>query len=628
MLAPARRRFALALRLCAVTLLLSGLAGPGPLRPTPAVGLSVSAADAKIAPWVLAHAPAEDVEFLVILAEQADLSGAEALTTKTEKGRYVVSQLRAAAQASQGALRAMLDRQGVDYRAFYVVNAFWVKGDLALARTLAARADVAQIDGNPQLIADLGGPDLTPALAAPADPNTIEDSLEYVNADDVWALGFTGQGIVVGAQDTGYDWDHPALIEQYRGWNGAAADHDYNWHDSIHTGGSNCGADSDEPCDDNAHGTHTLGTAVGSDGAANQIGMAPGAQWIGCRNMNEGAGTPATYLECFEFFLAPYPVGGDPFDGDPDLAPDVTNNSWSCPESGEGCSTTSLLAAVEAQRAAGIMTVVSAGNSGPSCSSVDEPPAFHAAIYAVGALNTGTDTIADFSSRGPVTADGSNRRKPDLTAPGTYIRSSVPGGGYQDGYSGTSMAAPHVAGAVALLWSAVPALRGQISATEQILNDTAVPIFSNACSSSGSPNNTYGYGRLDVKAAVDLALLLYSGTLTGAVTGADTAQPLAGAALQLTAPPAPAYTTTTSPLGAYNFFALSGTYTLTATAPGYYAATLTGLTITAGLTTTQAITLTAFPYHNYLPLLHDRAAAGASFYDLFAIISGGALTPY
>ncbi len=228
--------------------------------------------------------------------------------------------------------------------------------------------------------------------------------------------------------------------------------------------------------------------------------MAPGAQWIGCRDMNNGVGTPATYLECFEFFLAPYPVGGTPALGNPDLAPDVTNNSWGCPPV-EGCSVNTLMAAVDAQRAAGILTVASAGNYGLACQTVNDPPAVYAGAYTVGALNTGTDSIAGFSSRGPVNEDGSNRRKPDLTAPGTSVNSSQRGGGYTF-MSGTSMAAPHVTGAVALLWSARPALKNQVDLTEQVLDDSAVHLSSTECGSSAWPNNTYGYGRLNVWAAV------------------------------------------------------------------------------------------------------------------------------
>jgi subtilisin family serine protease len=323
----------------------------------------------------------------------------------------------------------------------------------------------------------------------------------------VWALGYTGQDVVVGGADTGYRWDHTALKSKYRGWNGTIANHDYDWHDSIHSGGGSCGPNSPQPCDDSGHGTHTMGTAVGNDGGTNQVGMAPGAKWIGCRNMNQGVGTPATYMECMEFFLAPYPVGGTPAQGNPDLAPDVTNNSWGCPPS-EGCSAATLQAAVEAQRVAGIMMVVAAGNSGSACTTVQDPPAIYDAVYSIGALNTGADTIASFSSRGPVLIDASLRRKPDVCAPGTSTRSSTPTSTTSYGLSsGTSMASPHVAGAVALLWSAQPLLRNDVSTTEMIMNETATHISSAACTSSGSPNNTFGYGRLDIKAAVDVALL-------------------------------------------------------------------------------------------------------------------------
>ncbi len=463
-----------------------------------------SAAEAKIAPHLLnAFEKDDQSEFFIILTDKADLSRAARYSSKAQKGRYVYNSLWQTAQRSQAPLKTWLDKRGITYRSFYIVNALLIKGDYNLALTLAKRADVLRLEANPVIHNSLPSPLLR--VEAPRSANAIEPNITYINADDVWDMGFTGQGIVVGGQDTGYDWDHPALLNQYRGWNGAAANHDYNWHDSIHSGGGVCGADSPEPCDDHGHGTHTMGTAVGDDGGSNQIGVAPGAKWIGCRNMDVGDGTPATYLECFEFFLAPYPVGGTPAQGDPTLAPDVTVNSWGCPPS-EGCSWDTLQNAVEAQVAAGIMTVVSAGNSGSSCSSVEDPAAIYNASYTVGAIDHRNGSLAYFSSRGPVTVDNSNRRKPDISAPGVSIRSAAAGGGYVGGWSGTSMAGPHVSGAVALLWSVAPALTNNITATENYFNNSAVHVSSTQCSSSGVPNNLYGYGRLDVLAAVKMAL--------------------------------------------------------------------------------------------------------------------------
>jgi subtilisin family serine protease len=460
----------------------------------------------KLSDWVLATTVAgRETDFLVVLAPQADLSGAAALGSKEEKGRFVWNALRRTAEESQRPLRDLLEGLGIPHRPFVVVNAIAVTGRRETALALAARPEVARIEGDPLVLQRLPRPERTAFATTGAVTTTAEPGIVQSRAPDVWSLGYTGQGIVAGGQDTGYSWAHPALLGAYRGWNGSNASHDYNWHDAIHLAGSSCGADSPVPCDDDSHGTHTMGTVLGDDGAGNQIGMAPGAKWIGCRNMNGGVGSPSTYLECFQFFLAPYPVGGSPSQGDPSKAPHVTNNSWSCP-SFEGCSALTLQAAVAAHRAAGIFTTASAGNSGPTCSTVSAPPAIYDEVFSVGALQTGTDNIASSSSRGPVTADGSGRAKPDIAAPGTSVRSSIPGGGYGS-KSGTSMAGPHVAGAVALVWSAKPALIGQIDQTERVLADSAAPIASTDCGATSRPNYVFGWGRLDAKAAVDLALV-------------------------------------------------------------------------------------------------------------------------
>ncbi len=460
----------------------------------------------KIHPWVDANTSGgQEAEFFIVLKEKADLSPAFQMSRKIDRGRFVFDTLYQIAQRSQAPLQQLLKSRGIEFRSFYIINAILVKGTRELAEELAARADVDRIEGNPVIHNALPQPG---SSFEPETPEVVEWNIDRTNAPDMWALGFTGQGIVVGGGDTGYRWTHNALKSKYRGWDGVTADHDYNWHDSIHSGGGICGADSPEPCDDFFHGTHTMGTALGDDGGTNQIGMAPGAKWIGCRNMDVGVGTPATYMECFEFFLAPYPVGGNPGQGDPALAPDLTTNSWSCPAS-EGCTIgNELQAAVDAQEAAGIMTVAAAQNSGSSCGTVNDPPAIYASAYAVGST-TMSDALSTFSSRGP--ADFTGLMKPSIVAPGSSVRSATntSDSAYTTA-SGTSMATPNVAGGVALLWSALPTFQNDQVATETLLNDSAkpLPVIVEACGGDyvDGPNNSWGFGLMDVLSAYNCGI--------------------------------------------------------------------------------------------------------------------------
>ncbi|MEO1516061.1 MAG: S8 family serine peptidase [Bacteroidota bacterium] len=461
----------------------------------------------------------EQVDFLIRLRQQADLSAAKNFKNKEAKGRYVYQQLQQLAKSSQQNLIQLLDAQEAPHRSFFVVNAIHAKGNFALIRLLAQQEEVASIENNPQVSFDR--PIEEEVVADLRGGTAIEWGISMIKADSVWEMGYRGQNVVVAGQDTGYDWTHPSLQSKYRGMSDdGPVDHNYNWHDAIreinplHGDSSTdpslnpCGLDVKIPCDDNNHGTHTMGTIVGEDGE-NQIGVAPEAKWIACRNMERGYGTPATYIECYEFFLAPTDLEGE--NANPDMAPHVINNSWGCPEL-EGCNSSNwatMEAVINNLKAAGVVVVVSAGNSGRGgCETVNTPSAIYENSFSIGATAS-NDTIASFSSRGPVTVDGSNRMKPNVSAPGVRVRSAVRGDGYRS-FSGTSMAGPHVAGAVALIISANPALAGRVDMIEDILEQTAVPKTTDeVCGTTPGtevPNNTYGFGRIDVLEAVKLAL--------------------------------------------------------------------------------------------------------------------------
>lgn len=454
--------------------------------------------------------------FLVLFEQQADVSAARQQGSKVQMGTYVFERTRAVAAAAQKSAIGLLRAEQAPYRSFHIVNAIQAKGDLALVEALAGLPEVRAIQPNPTVAVDLL-PEEREQQAIDFREG-VEWGLAAIGADQVWNMGFTGQGVVVGGQDTGYEWDHPAIKESYRGWDDtlSLADHNYNWHDAIHeidsmngppyiAEANPCGLSSLVPCDDHNHGTHTMGTMTGTvSDEGKSIGVAPGAKWIACRNMERGYGSPASYIECFEWFLAPTDLNGE--NPDPSKAPHVIANSWSCPEI-EGCTPANfetMQIAVDHLKAAGVVVVVSAGNSGSQCHTVSTPAAIFENSFTVGATRQ-TDTIANFSSRGTVTVDSSNRLKPNIAAPGVGVRSSIRNGGFAT-FSGTSMAGPHVAGAVALLISANPELAGQVEAIEDLLESTARPMRSDqdcgGVSGMEVPNAVYGYGRIDILAAV------------------------------------------------------------------------------------------------------------------------------
>jgi serine protease AprX len=482
----------------------------------------------KVDASVLEAAAGGNTGFFVYLEPQAKLDGAALHVSKPAKSRYVHDQLTATARDTQGPVLAALDRAGASHRSFWITNAVAATGGLDALEAVASLPEVEHVYSigtgrlDPPLPADVPGG--TSGFSA---TTTVFESTDLVKADEAWSLGYRGQGAVVAGADTGVRWTHEAIKSRYRGSNGTTANHDYNWHDAIHNPNVVCPPDSPQPCDDDAfigggHGTHTVGTMVGAGpdrlGQKNEFGMAPDAKWIACRNMNNGLGIIPMYFECMQWFLAPTRINGT--GADPSKAPDVVNNSWGCVEV---CPPPALQDALRASRAAGIFYAVSAGNDGGrvvagqpvvACSSIYHPLARYPEAFTVGSTQWTNDAISPFSSRGPVLLGDPPStallRKPNISAPGSSIRSALAGSDSQYGsLSGTSMAGPHVAGLVALLVSADPTLKGNVDRLEDIIEQTAVrKTTTEGCggdSGTQVPNNTFGWGRIDALAAVLLA---------------------------------------------------------------------------------------------------------------------------
>ena len=569
-----------------------------------AAGLSPANPSNKIDADVLdALETASAADIFIVLSEQADLTAATQLKTKAEKGQFVFSALRAVADRAQKPLRAFLDAQGVTYTAYYISNKIFVSNAGAgLINSLAARPDVAHIVANHtyQLPA--------PQRDAKTPPTTqaIEPNLSFVHADLVWDMGVTGVGSVVAGNDTGIQWDHPALINSYRGWNGTTADHNYNWWDAT-------GTYPTVPGDGYGHGTHTTGTMVGDDGAGNQIGMAPGARMIHCKNLTDGGwGTDEDIIECFQWDLAPWDLSGA--NPRPDMAPDMLNNSWG----GPGGSAVFMLE-IDALQAAGILVEFSAGNAGPTCASLGSPGDLPQ-VLTTGSVNHADPypgTVSFFSSRGPSFFDPTGFI-PDIMAPGENVRSSLPGNGYGTN-SGTSMSGPHVTGLVALMWSANSGLRGFIPETQQLIMQTATPLSGQFGSNCGGdydtgPNNDWGHGTIDALAAVQAAVLFGSpGTLTGTVTDAVSQSPLVGAEVTAALSPDVVWRRLTDADGVYNLLVFEGTYTVTAGLYGYYPETIADVVVISDTVTTLDIALNPAPSYTVTGVVRD-AQTGRPLY--------------
>jgi subtilisin family serine protease len=548
-------------------------------EPEPQVDLARQKIDQQVLDTLAADGLAD---FWVVLADQADLGGAAAIEDWEERGQYVYDTLVATADASQAEIRTMLDNERVSYQSFWIANVVFVKGGSEfLATRLASDAAVARIAPDQVL-------EIEPPVESTqgGDINSVEWGIARVRAPEVWStFGVEGEDIVVANIDTGVEYTHPALVGKYRGNQGNGQfDHAYNWYDPSRV------CSSAAPCDNNSHGTHTMGTMVGEAGS-NQIGVAPGAKWIAAKGCESGWCSTAALLSSGQWIVAPTDLNGQ--NARPDLRPHIVNNSW-----GGGSGDTFYKPIVDAWVAAGIFPAFAAGNSGSWCGSANSPGDY-VNSYASGALNS-DNSIAYFSSRGPSYFGG--EIKPNIAAPGASVRSSVPGGGYST-YSGTSMASPHTAGAVALIWSAAPALIGDIEATRALLDDTAIDVAATSCGGTADDNNVFGEGRLDAFAAVDLAPRGPTGTLSGTVTAQGTGAAIAG--VRVRADGTSDREILTGASGTYQLRLPVDTYSVTVQAFGYLEQTVAAVAIAEDQIVTSDFALAAAPSHPVSGQVHD-----------------------
>ncbi|MFI0793442.1 S8 family serine peptidase [Micromonospora rubida] len=573
----------------AIALAAAGLATTGS-----GVQAAPAASADKIRPDLMNQLQAKsESDFWIRFTDRADLSKASAIKNWTERGTAVADALRKTAVDSQTKVRAELDGSGAKYQSFWATNAIKVSsGSLAMAQNFAEHAEVEGVYAS--TVYEV--PKVTKEADAKA-ANALEWGIANINADDVWSeYGVTGEGITVANIDTGVQFDHPALVGAYRGNNGDGTfDHNYNWFDAA-------GECATAPCDGDGHGTHTMGTMAGAAGA-NQIGVAPGVKWIAA---NGCCPSDAALVTSGQWMLEPTDLDGE--NPDASKRPNVINNSWgtTLPSNDPFMEDVTL-----AWEASGIFGSWSNGNKGPACQTSGSPGS-RTSNYSTGAYDV-NNNIASFSSRGSGQDGGI---KPNISAPGVNVRSSVPGSGYAS-YSGTSMAAPHLAGAVALLWSAAPALAGDITATRALLDNSAIDKADAQCGGTADDNNVYGEGRLDALALLAAAPIGDTGTLAGKVTDADTGAPLSGATLALTGPAARELTTGTD--GTYSTLLPAGDYQVAVTAFGYASRTVPA-TVAKNATTTIDVALTAVPSVTVSGSVTDGSGHGWPLYAKVSVV--------
>lgn len=438
---------------CALVLLLFGLEIPA----------GAGAIDSSLRAKLVSLGPGNEIPVLIKLAGKADL---EKIKDKEKIVRKVniIRELRETAALSQKHLQAFLEKKKIKkYKSLWLINGIAATVPAALVNELAIFPGVEAVT----LDAVIHAPVTTYSTAAAPEWN-----ITAIHAQELWNLGYAGEGVVVASMDTGVNADHPDLQSRWRGGTNS-------WFDPNGEHAS--------PADVDGHGTQTMGIMVGGDAGGTSIGLAPGAQWIAVKIFNDvGEAQFSAIHQGYQWLLDP----------DENLAtndaPDVVNNSWGLQDPTHGC-ITEFQADIQALKAAGIALTFSAGNDGPAAAT-SVSPANYPESFSVGAVDS-TNTVLNFSSRGP-SACGAGIF-PNVVAPGVNVRTSdlylgIPVAAYTT-VTGSSFAAPHVAGAIALLLSAFPEC--DVSVIETALVQAATDL------AATGPDNDYGNGLIDVLGA-------------------------------------------------------------------------------------------------------------------------------
>jgi serine protease AprX len=416
----------------------------------------------------------EEIPIIIRMADRVAVQGFAVSTRKKGSARAqarsgLIRSLKAKADQSQHSVRKLLYRHGrSNVKSLWMVNGLALKASPSLIEKIAQMSGVASVEFD-RIVA-------IPESLSVQETSTAEQNISLIRAPSLWALGHSGMGVTVAIMDSGVDVNHPDLGPRWRGGSNS-------WFDPH-------GEHPDVPTDRDGHGTQVAGVVLGGDNGATVIGVAPDAQWIGAKIFNDVGDAPISAVhDSFQWLLDP--------DGNPetDDAPDIVNNSWGFETEPDICDELSLVFQPDVQtlKAAGIAVVFSAGNTGPSPSS-SVAPANYPESFAVGSIGTFLSEfeISDISARGPSACDGSVF--PEVIAPGSFVKTSdlTAGGAIPNSYafvSGTSFAAPHVSGVMALLLGAFPDT--SIASLETALRQSSVDL------GVVGEDNTYGYGMID-----------------------------------------------------------------------------------------------------------------------------------